>query len=143
MNKSMDMQRSIPDPSTFTGDKNGATASATISSLTKCSYVEAEEGCYGEYTCEEEPVELTIDATWTATGSSYKDRSMSSYGGKLFSSKSRYSGTSRETIVTLQVTMDGVALDLDPSSVYGYLYTSMSGSMYVDRYEYLLEWAFS
>ena len=123
-------------PSTFTGDKDGAKASATIFSLFTCSYREVAQGGYWDYICDETPVQLTIGATWTATGRIFKDRSTWSYGSKLSSSKYRYSGTSRETTVTLEVTKDGQALDVDPSSVSGYLYTSMSGSMYVDRYEY-------
>ena len=123
-------------PSTFAGDKDGATASATISSLTTCSYTATEEGGYGEYICEESSVDWTIDATWTATGSTIKDRSTSSYNSPSFSSKYRYSGTSRETTtVTLQVTQNGEALDLDPSSVSGYLYSSVSGSMEIVRYK--------
>ena len=124
-------------PSTFTGDKNSATASATITSFTRCFSAVGEDGCE-VYTCEESstPVELTIDATWTATGSASKNRSTSSYGSKSFSYKSRYSGTSRDTTVSMQVTMDGEAIDLDPSSVYGTLYSSMSGDVYLDRYEY-------
>lgn len=118
-------------PSTFTGSKDGATASATISSLFTCSYTEADG-----YSCDESPFELTIDATWTATGNFIKDRYTSSYGSKLFATKYTYSGTSREiTTVTLQVTKDGQELSVDPSAVvYAYLYTSMTG--YVDRYEY-------
>ena len=124
-------------PSTFVGDKDGATASATIASLTKCSYKEVMEGGDWEYTCEQSPVDLTIEATWTATGNTIKDRSTYSYNSKWSSSKYRYSGTSRETTTaTMQVTQDGATLDLDPNSVGGYLYTSVSGSMQIDRYKY-------
>ena len=121
-------------PGTFAGDKNGATASATISSIEICTL--PVDYCNGEYDCKESAVDWTIDATWTATGSTIKDRSTSSYNSPSFSSKYRYSGTSRETTtVTLQVTQNGEALDLDPSSVSGYLYSSVSGSMEIVRYK--------
>ena len=125
-------------PGSFTGDKNGAAATATISSLYICRYVEVEEGCYGEYNCEEsaEPFELTIDATWTPSGNTSKDRSTSSSSNKFSSYKFRYSGTSREATVTLAVTKNGESLAIDPSSISSYFYTSTTGDMYVDRYEY-------
>ena len=125
-------------PSSFTGDKNGSAATATISSLYICRYLEVEEGCYGEYNCEEsaEPFELTIDATWTPSGNTSKDRSTSSYSNKFSSYKFRYSGTSRDASVTLEVTKNGESLEIDPSSISSSFYTSTTGDMYVERYEY-------
>jgi hypothetical protein len=117
-------------PSNFTGNKDGAKASATISSLITCSYKEV-----GGYTCEEIPFEMTIKATWTATGSSFKDRYTYSYGGTSYSTTHTYSGTSREiTTVALEVTKDGQTLGVDLSSVDAYLFTSMTGV--VTRYDY-------
>ena len=123
-------------PSTFTGDKYGATASATITSLRKCSFVKLDNGCDGEFSCKVEPVELKIDATWTATGSPIRSRSVLSYGGKLSSYSGHSKGISRETAVTLQVTINDAPVDLDSDSVYGDLLISMSGDIYIDRNEY-------
>jgi len=124
------------DPATFTYDsKKGLQASATIQSFYTCYEVEGQ--CY--YTCEDVTSEdkITITASWVPTGGApTKSRDNYSYRSSNFSYKAHYSGTSIPVAITFSVSKNGKNLAVDSTSIFGELYTSNSGGISIDRYEY-------